>query len=80
MNVLVVIRYKNLLLKNTAKKSELHEDITFQSIGINETERTALLKNMSPAKRAFAWHYYATEGDKDLFFDNSFKEDLKQLN
>ena len=69
--------YKNLLSKKIQpKKSELHEDITFQSIGINETERTALLKNMSPAKRAFAWHYYATEGDKDLFFDNSFKEDL----
>ena len=77
MNVLVVIHgIRIFFLKKYSQKSELHEDITFQSIGINETERTALLKNMSPAKRAFAWHYYATEGDKDLFFDNSFKEDL----
>ena len=69
--------YKNLLSKKVyAKINDLDEDITFQSIGLNESKRTAVLQNMSPAKRAFAWHYYATELDKDLFFDNSFKQDL----
>jgi len=68
--------YKNLLSKDNSDVDKPKEEITFQSIGISEQKRTALLKGMVPSQRAFAWHYYASEIDKGLFFDDSFMEGL----
>ena len=68
--------YKNLLSKDNPDMDQPKEEITFQSIGISEQKRTALLKGMVPSQRAFAWHYYASEIDKGLFFDDSFMEGI----
>jgi len=43
-------------------------DFSFQNFGVPLDERLRGLASFSPEKRAWAWHYYASEGEKQRLF------------
>ncbi|MDD2673099.1 MAG: asparagine synthase (glutamine-hydrolyzing), partial [Syntrophales bacterium] len=44
------------------------QSISFQNLGMPLDERMAVLRFYSPQERAWAWHYYASEGEKRQLF------------
>jgi asparagine synthase (glutamine-hydrolysing) len=51
-----------------------YQNISFQNFGLSLTERLEALYSLSPQVRAWAWHYYASESEKE----NLFSHDLRQ--
>ena len=55
-------------------------DFSFQNLGVPLEERLQGLSSFSPEKRAWAWHYYASEGEKErLFSRDAFAGSLSSL-
>jgi len=70
--------YENIFnCDKEVKKEEPNYPVSFQNIGLAEKERTEILNSMSPEKRAFSWHYYAHEIEKDNLFIKEWSYDLK---
>lgn len=56
------------------------EDVSFQNFGLNLNERINYLSGYSAQKRAWAWHYYASENEKrQLFKDEPFRDTNSSL-
>lgn len=54
--------------------------VSFQNTGLSVAERTAVLHGYSAPKRAWAWHYYAAEAEKQqLFAPDAFAEHASSL-
>lgn len=48
----------------------LSPDVSMQHVGLSIEERMTALRSQTPTKRAWAWHYYASESDKKQLFSN----------
>jgi len=55
-------------------------DVSFQNFGMDIDERLNILSSYTPQKRAWAWHYYASENEKrKLFSQNLFRDSESSL-
>ncbi len=50
------------------------QNISFQNVGLSLTERLGALYSLSPQVRAWAWHYYASENEKESLFSPDFRQ------
>lgn len=67
--------YAHLSDKITQLDDDYDTNISFQNINYQKNTLNKILDNYSPQKRAWAYHYYGSEKDKSLLFnENSFKE------
>jgi len=57
--------------------SEFDTHISFQNFGIPLKKRLSILNQMKPKNRAWAWHYYASENEKQKLFSNDWGSGLK---
>ena len=68
-------------LQNNAKAQEYvnrgKDLITFNSFGLDLKERLAVLNSYEPQRRAWAWHYYASESEKKLLYNPEIFDGLK---
>jgi len=65
------------LPKITFSNGELPVDPTsFQNIGLSVQERLDVLSRMPPKQRAWAWHYYAAESEKQELFSSEWQSGL----
>ena len=70
--------YENLFNSNKESyRKEPEHPMSFQNIGLTVRQRTEILNSMPPSKRAFAWHYYAHEIEKNNLFSKEWSHDLK---
>ncbi len=51
--------------------------VSFQNIGLTIEERLAVIGRMSPPSRAWAWHYYAHETEKQALFSPEWSDGLR---
>ena len=56
----------------TERNTSTNNDITYNCHGINIRKRLEAIRNYSPQKRAWAWHYYASENEKIKLFNKDF--------
>jgi len=68
-------------LQNSIKANKIstHDEdgcISFQNFGVTLEERLAILNGYSPQKRAWAWHYYASEHEKSQLFSPEYFESV----
>lgn len=66
-------------LKHPALKGDPVLDsriVSYQNFGLSVEERLAKMAGYSNAKKAWAWHYYAAEEEKELFFNQEAFEGL----
>lgn len=70
--------YPYLGMGNT-KMSTTSDDanVTFNSVGLDLEKRLDILKSYPSWKRAWAWHYYASENEKEFLFNPDFFVDVK---
>tara|TARA_B100000768_G_scaffold177368_1_gene191468 strand:- start:19031 stop:20878 length:1848 start_codon:yes stop_codon:yes gene_type:complete len=65
-------------LQNKNKLIEKHDNnISFQNFGIPVKDRIELISSYSPKKKAWAWHYYASELEKSNLFSKDLMQDSK---
>jgi asparagine synthase (glutamine-hydrolysing) len=75
--------YRHLNAHNlNGNHSYYHNDcsnltISYQNFGIPIEDRIKILSMYAPQERAWAWHYYAAEGEKKHLFSPDFFQDLK---
>lgn len=56
------------------------DSVSFQNFGLPLEERLKIINSFSPMKKAWAWHYYASENEKsDLFNRDLFAQPLSSL-
>jgi asparagine synthase (glutamine-hydrolysing) len=53
------------------------EDFSFHNSYIDAKNKLELFAKFSPQKRAWAWHYYASEHDKSILFSDNLKNSAK---
>ncbi len=61
--------------KNSGIANE-YQNISFQNVGLNLTERLEALYSLSPQVRAWAWHYYASENEKKSLFSPDIRQNV----
>lgn len=69
--------YYHLLSRTNETKhiDDSDKDISFQNFGMDLEERLKIISTYTPQRRAWAWHYYASENEKSrLFSSECFKE------
>ena len=49
---------------------------SFQNVGLPIDKRLAVLSRMAPDQRAWAWHYYAAESEKQALFSSEWQSGL----
>jgi asparagine synthase (glutamine-hydrolysing) len=66
--------YMHLDQQNTRDHIFLDEnsDVSFQNFGLKLSERLARIAKYSPQKRAWAWHYYASESEKSKLYNKEY--------
>ena len=70
--------YEYLAIKNQGVKAIQKTSILFaHDVGLTLTERLESVTHLPGPQRARAWHYYASEDDKDALFNKDFIEDLQ---
>jgi len=52
-------------------------NISFQHIGVKLDDRLDAIKSYSPAKQAWAWHYFASEDEKHSLFNKDYFENTQ---
>ena len=52
-------------------------NLSFQNFGETIDDRLKVLAGMSPQRRAWAWHYYASEKEKGQLFSTDLKDSIK---
>ena len=65
---------------NTDQMAEKHgcgNDVSFQNFGLPLSARLRILKDYSPQKRAWAWHYYASESEKVKLYSTDLSSKVK---
>ncbi|MBN1872022.1 MAG: asparagine synthase (glutamine-hydrolyzing) [Candidatus Omnitrophica bacterium] len=53
------------------------ETVTFNNFGLGLKERLSVLNNYIPQKRAWAWHYYASEVEKEKLYSRDVFKNTK---
>ena len=70
--------YEHLAIKNQCVKANQPSPVLFaHDVGLTLTERLESVTHLPGPERARAWHYYASEDDKDELFNKDFIEDLQ---
>jgi len=65
-------------LENTQSSiPPIDENISFQNFGLNLDQRLQAVNSYSPQKKAWAWHYYASENEKSSLFSDKVKNQTK---
>ena len=54
----------------------LENDITFHNSYKELREKLTILQQYSSHKRAWGWHYYASEHDKNIIFSKQIKSNI----
>ena len=60
-------KHLNLVQKSAGEKFDTYP-ISYQNFGIPEKSRLEQMKSYSAQQRAWAWHYYAHEQEKEIYF------------
>jgi len=68
--------YLEPVLNSSGVKNE-ESEISFQSFGLPLKERLEVLNHYTPQRRAWAWHYYASERDKSSLFSPELFDGVK---
>ena len=70
--------YEHLAIKNQLLETNQAPSVLFaHDVGLTLTERLEGITHLPGPERARAWHYYASEDDKDGLFNKGFIEDLQ---
>ena len=70
--------YEHLATKNQCLEANQSSSVLFaHDAGLTLTERLEGVNHLPGPERARAWHYYASEDDKDELFNKDFIEDLQ---
>ena len=70
--------YEHLAIKNQCFQTNQTSAVLFaHDVGLTLTERLEGVTHLPGPQRARAWHYYASEDDKDELFNKDFIEDLQ---
>jgi asparagine synthase (glutamine-hydrolysing) len=67
---------------NSGANRDIHfensgKEISFQNFGMDLNARLSVLSTYSPQRRAWAWHYYASENEKKKLFARELFNDVK---
>lgn len=67
-----------LHLNDASKKDSDHkDDLSFHNSKLDREERISVMSKYDSHKKAWAWHYYASEGEKAEFFEADIVSNIK---
>jgi asparagine synthase (glutamine-hydrolysing) len=64
-------------LNKPSKFNKTDTDVTFHNNTLPVNEKIDQVANVAPQKRAWAWHYYASEKDKRNIFSENFTKNIQ---
>lgn len=69
--------YEYLNYSNSGEINNDNSNISMQNVNLNRNRILKILSKYSPQKRAWAWHYYASEKDKKKLFNMDIFNDTE---
>jgi len=69
--------YKYLTVSRDSTAYDVSHSINFNNIGLSVDDRVSMLNKMSGAQRGYAWHYYASEAEKQKLFSSEVQHSVE---